>query len=153
MCVDAARILFSSSPCRVIDAYEWHVRFIDVDKKPVSELNFMKALISSHFRSQFQSARLKLNIKYITGISVSVPHQAIRLKYLFYKLFIPLRLSLSRLYLILCIPLFLPLIRTFTHLSFYLFLAHRTSASTVFSFSFILTFQPRGAYFFLPFSL
>lgn len=45
----------------VIDAYEWHVRFID--KKPVSELGLMKTvLISSHFRSQFRAIEIKYKI-------------------------------------------------------------------------------------------
>lgn len=39
------------------------VRFIDIDKKPVSELSFMKTVfISSHFRSQFRAIEIKYKI-------------------------------------------------------------------------------------------
>lgn len=56
-----------------------------------------------------------------------MPHRAIRLKYLLYKLFIPLRLPSLTHSAQSSLSISLPLSHSFAHLSFYLFLAHRTS--------------------------
>lgn len=56
-----------------------------------------------------------------------MPHRAIRLKYLLYKLFIPLRLPSLTHSPQSSLSISLPLSHSFAHLSFYLFLAHRTS--------------------------
>lgn len=74
-----------------------------------------------------------------------VPHQAIKLKYFFYRRFVSLRLLFfARSFSIFLYP-------PRSSVSLFIYLLWIAWTSTVFPFSFIPTFQPRCAFFFLSF--